>query len=311
MSKSFIITVDTEGDNLWNWKPGNIITTENGKYVDRFQNLCDKFGFKPVYLTNYEMANDNNFITKIKRWEAEGRCEIGIHLHAWNNPPIVKPREIEKYAGQSYLIEYSEQEMKNKFNTLFNLLSEKIGHSPVSHRAGRWAMDERYFKLLKEFGITTDCSFTPGINWESSKGITRGGSDYSEVPINPHFINGVLEVPMTIRKGCAWGSGKFKHKLKSFILRHPIWLRPSGQSIHEITKVLKIVEKDDDIDYAEFMIHSSELMPSGSPYYKMESDIDDLYNLLEHVFKSASNQFSGITLREYRNHYKSMLHNTH
>ena len=88
MKKSFIITVDTEGDNLWNWKPGDIITTDNGKYVDRFQNLCDRFGFKPVYLTNYEMANDDNFIHKLRRWEAEDRCEIGIHLHAWNTPPI-------------------------------------------------------------------------------------------------------------------------------------------------------------------------------------------------------------------------------
>lgn len=304
MEKSFIITVDTEGDNLWNWKFGDIITTENGKYVDRFQYLCDRFGFKPVYLTNYEMASDDKFIDKLRRWEDEGRCEIGIHLHAWNNPPVVNIRGTDVDEGQDYLIEYSEQVMRDKFSLLYNLLSNKTGRNPVSHRAGRWAMDERYFRLLSEFNISTDCSFTPGVNWESSKGVTRGGSDYSDVPIQPHFINGILEVPMSIRNGRALGCGGIKHKLGSLIIEHPIWLRPSGQSIYESLRVLEIIEKEENTDYAEFMIHSSELMPSGSPYFKTSDDIDRLYSILERIFKYANDlRYSGKTLREYRNNY--------
>ncbi|WP_395754844.1 hypothetical protein [Edwardsiella ictaluri] len=50
----FIITIDTEGDNLW--QNHDRITTENARYLPRFQLLCEKYGFKPVYLTNYEMA---------------------------------------------------------------------------------------------------------------------------------------------------------------------------------------------------------------------------------------------------------------
>lgn len=301
MKKYFIITVDTEGDNLWNWSPGNVITTENGKYVDRFQNLCDEFGFKPVYLTNYEMANDNRFINKLKNWETEKRCEIGIHLHAWNTPPIVNCSLSGKYSGQSYLVEYPEHIMRDKFQKLFDLLCDKIGHNPVSHRAGRWAMDERYFEILKDFGITTDCSFTPGVNWESSKGITGGGSNYTNVPVQPHFINGILEVPMSIRTCRAWGSGTFKHKVKSYIKKHPVWLRSSMHSIYEVKKVLKKLETEKSTDYAEFMIHSSELMPGGSPYFKTNEEINSLYNALEAIFKYASKNFSGLTLKEYRN----------
>lgn len=47
--KHFIITVDTEGDNLWEYKKGTPIGTENAKYLPRFQSLCEKYGFKPVY----------------------------------------------------------------------------------------------------------------------------------------------------------------------------------------------------------------------------------------------------------------------
>lgn len=51
--KRFIVTVDTEGDNLWEWKPGDNITTYNSRFVDRFQCLCEEFGFIPVYLCSY------------------------------------------------------------------------------------------------------------------------------------------------------------------------------------------------------------------------------------------------------------------
>lgn len=40
--KHFIITVDTEGDNLWEYKKGTPIGTENAKYLPRFQSLCEK-----------------------------------------------------------------------------------------------------------------------------------------------------------------------------------------------------------------------------------------------------------------------------
>ena len=46
----FIITIDTEGDNLWA-RPREI-TTRNAAYLPRFQALCETFRFKPVYLVN-------------------------------------------------------------------------------------------------------------------------------------------------------------------------------------------------------------------------------------------------------------------
>ena len=51
---AFIITLDTEGDNLW--ESGPVITTQNTRFLPRFQALCEKYSFKPVWLTNYEMA---------------------------------------------------------------------------------------------------------------------------------------------------------------------------------------------------------------------------------------------------------------
>lgn len=99
-NKYFIITVDTEGDNLWKYKKGDLVQTENSLFCPRFQELCNKYGFKPVWLVNYEMASDDRFVDYIKPKEEVGLCEVGIHVHAWNNPPIYELSG--KYPGNSF-----------------------------------------------------------------------------------------------------------------------------------------------------------------------------------------------------------------
>ena len=59
--KHLIITIDTEGDNLWAWREGQPIGTENTRFLPPFQSLCEEYGMKPVYLSNYEMLQDPRF----------------------------------------------------------------------------------------------------------------------------------------------------------------------------------------------------------------------------------------------------------
>lgn len=296
--KYFIITVDTEGDNLWDYKEGDAIGTKNTDFIPRFQHLCEKYGFKPVYLTNYEMASDQRFVDYAKEWARNGKCEIGLHLHAWNNPPIVALSG--PYTGNPYLIEYEEEVMRQKFETLYRLIESKFGEQPVTHRAGRWAMDARYFNILNEFGVKVDCSYTPGVSWEASKGVTIGGSDYTQQPLTTQWINGVLEVPATIRRFRNISNGTFKHRVKSLLLGEEVWLRPAMSNSQVMKQTLDIISKEDDVDFAEFMIHSSELMPGGSPYFKTEVSVESEYKRMEDVFLYAKKKgFTGITLKEY------------
>lgn len=296
--KYFIITVDTEGDNLWEYHKGEPIKTINAEFIPRFQSLCQKYGFKPVYLTNYEMAKDQYFIERAKEWLNKGNCEIGIHLHAWNNPPIISLNG--PYQGNPYLIEYDDNIMHAKFEHLYNLIWRNFDSKPVSHRAGRWAMDDRYFLLLKDFGIKVDCSYTPGVSWQGAKGVTRGGSDYSSEFKGVQWINGVMEVPATIRRFRNASYGTFRHRLKSLLLGENVWLRPAMSNYQSMKKVLDIITSEEDIDYAEFMIHSSELMPGGSPYFKTVEDVEYEYSIIESIFKYAADcGYMGITLDEY------------
>ena len=296
--KYFIITVDTEGDTLWEYNKGQEVTTENTLYIPRFQILCEKYGFKPVWLTNYEMVCDDRFVEYLKPKSDAGLCEIGIHVHAWNNPPLYQLDS--HYNGNPYLIEYPYDVMRAKFSMTYNLLKEKFGAEVKSHRAGRWAMNENYFNLLKEFGIEVDCSFTPGVSWAHIPGGTMMGTDYSNVPRNHHYVQGIFELPMTIRRVRYSKTGSIKHRLRTLLFGKNVWLRPATSTANEMIDLCKLVQSERDVDYLELMLHSSELMPNGSPYFKDEDSIERLYQTLEELFAYVSSVgYEGITMVDY------------
>lgn len=300
--KYFIITVDTEGDNLWSYHKGDCISTENTLYIPRFQELCEKYNYKPVWLSNFEMINDERYVEYIKQKSLLGLCEVGIHIHAWNNPPLYELKG--DFDGNPYLIEYPYSIMRSKFKETYDLICKKIGKAPVSHRAGRWAMNSDYFKLLKEFGILVDCSYTPLVSWSNNRGETiSGGSDYTKCSPKAHMIDEILEVPMSIIKIHNYKGQALKHRLKSFLKGKTIWLRPAICNIDEMKRVVDVYSQKS--DYVEFMIHSSELMPGGSPYFMSEQEVEDEYFKIEGIFKYAEEKgFEGITLDQY---YKMKL----
>src|ERR1700712_1667197 len=100
---TFLITIDTEGDDLWSG-PAEI-TTRNAAFLPRFQALCESHGFRPTYLTNYEMASDPRFAAFARGVIRDGAGEVGMHLHAWHSPPHFEltPHDTRH---MPYLVEY-------------------------------------------------------------------------------------------------------------------------------------------------------------------------------------------------------------
>ena len=297
--KYFIITVDTEGDNLWHYKKGQKITTENTLFIPRFQELSNKYGFKPVWLTNYEMVCDDRYVEFIKPMMERGLCEVGIHIHAWNNPPLYDLNG--HYGGNPYLIEYPNDVMRAKFKMTFDLISKRFGRAPFSHRAGRWAMNDEYFRILEDNNVLVDCSFTPTVSWAGMPGETiKGANDYRNVNNQLHWIGHVLQVPMSIRRTHYSNCGSFKHRLKVFLKGESVWLRPATSSLEEMKALVNKIDKESCCDYLEFMVHSSELMPGGSPYFLDNKSIEHLYQTMESLFEYVRQKgYQGITLEEY------------
>ena len=310
----FIITIDAEGDDLW--ANPREITTRNAEYLPRFQSLCERFRFKPVYLTNYEMAMSNAFVEFARDVVARDAGEIGMHLHAWNSPPLA-PLTSDDLRFHPYLIEYPEPVMKEKIKTITRLLEDRFDQKMTSHRAGRWAFDSRYAAMLVDEGYRVDCSVTPGVDWRGNPGDPRGngGSDYRHFPRDPYFLSptdisaptssGLLEVPMTIRSSglsrrAPWVYRipllrQTANRLVSPALNH---LCPAESNLRGMLRATRTARAEG-AAHLDFSLHSSELMPGGSPTFRNASDIERLYENLEILFEELSTWCRGMTLKEF------------
>ncbi len=311
----FLITIDTEGDNLWT-SPKNI-TTQNASFLPRFQSLCDHYGFKPTYLTNYEMAIDPVFQEFGRDVIQRKVGEIGMHLHAWNSPPIQALTD-DDYQYLPYLTEYPPQIIRDKIDYLTQLLEDTFGIKMTSHRSGRWALNEFYISILEEKGYLVDCSVTPHISWRDVRGDPEqnGGTDYTHFLEEPYFLDlnniqqpgnsKLLEVPMTIiSTKWVWLEPIRKLAPNISLLRRVMnrllrmsWLRPGTNNLNAMLAIVQraLHEKRSCV---EFMLHSSEFMPGGSPTFPDRESIDKLYENLEILFETASKNYTGAGLTDF------------
>ncbi len=203
-----------------------------------------------------------------------------MHLHAWNSPPT-EPLTADDWRHKPYLIEYSDAMMREKVDYMTRLLEDTFQTKMVSHRAGRWAFDERYARLLVEYGYQVDCSVTPRVNWKTAKGAPQGdgGTDYRRFPQHAYFLDEndisreghspLLEVPMSIQyKHSAW-MNSVKQGLRPPARQSAFPLRTlaatDGRQCGDDEKVVEQTLTQGN-DYVEYMLHSSRVYARRQPH---------------------------------------------
>jgi hypothetical protein len=313
MAPHFLITIDVEGDNVWA-RPRQA-ETGNAAYMPRFQALCEQYGLRPTYLTNHEMAMSPIYRDFARDVVQRNVGEIGMHLHAWDTPPF-EPLTDDDSRHQPYLIDYPESTIRKKVRAMTDTLESMVGTKMLSHRAGRWAFNASYAKALVDCGYVADCSVTPHVSWRGKPGAPDGpgGSDYSRAPEEPYFVDladvvrpgnsPLLEVPMTIvasMKPVRSMLSGLKGRARAAVdrLLPPIqWLRPNGRNVDSMLEIIR-VKKAAGATHIEFMLHSSEFMPGGSPTFKTADAIERLYADMEQVF-AATRGLIPSTVSEFR-----------
>ncbi|MGA2051921.1 MAG: deacetylase [Opitutales bacterium] len=308
MAPALLITMDTEGDNVWA-RP-RAVTTRNAASLPRFQALAERFGFHPTWLVNWEMAHEPACVEFLRDVLARDVGEAGLHLHAWDTPPL-EPLTDDDARHHPYLTEYREPLMREKIETLARVLEDTMQRPLRSHRAGRWNLDGRYARLLRERGFSVDCSVCPGVSWRSTKGDPRGagGADYRAAPREPYLVDesdimrpasapgpqALLETPMTIGEPRPRWAGRLR---EVFSKRH-FWLRPNGRNGAALRERVDEAVAEGRA-HLMFMLHSSELMAGGSPTFRDDAAIERLYGDLEALFDHArARGCAGRTLGEF------------
>ena len=319
---AFLVTIDTEGDDLWG-RP-HIITTRNARHVQRFQRLCESFGLLPTWLTNFEMARCPEFLAFGRDVVRRGAGEIGMHLHAWNSPPL-QPLTPDDLTAQPFLTEYPAEVVDAKIGYMARLLRDRFECEIVSHRGGRWAFDATCAQSLVRHGIRVDCSVTPDVRWVRTLTADEERSDavvvdYRGFPTRPYVVDlnqpqrpgrsSLLEVPMTVVPSSlyrwlpqAYAVPLVRRWSWAWQPTHH-WLYPDGRNLPAMLGIVKqaVAQR---WPHLEMVLHSSELMPGGSPSFPDGQSIEALYRDLRVLFRSVVGHFRGMTLGDFATHWQA------
>jgi hypothetical protein len=281
-----LVTVDVEPDNVWVRPEGTGL--ENIRQMPRFHALCRDYGVRPTYLVSYTVAEDSASAVILEKLLANGDCEIGMHPHLWETPPLLPmDRQGRAWPGSAY----PSNAIAEKLCRLQSMLATRFG-APHGHRAGRFGLDARQVQMLTALNITTDTSVTPGIDWTST-----GAPDYSAAPETPYFLSlsdilqpgdsALLEVPCTVQPGLKLG-GFERTRVGRVVLRQLArdvrWLRGLPQ-VSPATLVAVCAWAAERAPCLNLMTHSSELCAGTSPYWETETAVIEHLSLCTAIFR--------------------------
>jgi len=187
-----IVGIDTEAE--FDWSSPRLRThhsVQNVREQVSVQDMFDKFGVRPVYLVDYAVATQAEGYAPLRELVSSGRCEIGAHLQAWENPPF----EEELGERTSFNHHLPGWLQKEKLSRLTEAIVSNIGVQPVSYRGGRYGVGEEIAWILQLLGYQIDLSVLPGID------LRRGhGPDFRWVFNRPYWFGrnrDLLEIPIT------------------------------------------------------------------------------------------------------------------
>lgn len=281
-----IITIDTEEDN-WAAYSTTVNPVENIERIVPLQQLFDEFGVTPTYLVTYPVATNPRSVAILKGILDAGKCEIGMHCHPWNTPPIVAEAKITRH--DSMLCNLPEELQYQKLAHLHETIFKNFGIVPVSSRVGRWGFGPGVARSLCRLGCRVDTSVTPFVSWKSYQ-----GPDYSEFgPVVFRFDaeglshrNGkgpLLQVPVTVgylqqnfgmcNRLMRILDHRFAKKihllgvLDRFGLLNKVWLSPELANVDAMIKLSKRMKKNN-YSCLNMMFHSTSLLGGLSPFVR-------------------------------------------
>ncbi len=314
---AFLVTIDTEEDNWFPSREG--ITTENIRGVERLQQLFDRYGVRPTYLTTWEIVTRPWAIALLTGIERDGRAEVGAHLHPWNTPPLEEPFS-DWNTGWKNLPAGLQ---RRKLAMLTDWIAEARGAGPTSFRAGRWSIGREGARALIDLGYETDSSILPYTHWYD----VLDSPAFDRAPERPYFQDGehdlqtplpggpLVEIPATVgfTRGDWRRWGPVDRLLSSRGIRvfrtlgilarlgiiETLALCPELYRL-ELMIQLTEVALQRRLPILNFFFHSGSLVPGKSPYVRAPSELEAFLGSIERYLDwlGTRTPFDALTLTE-------------
>ena len=286
-----IVVIDTEEEFDWSQPHSRSQTTvDHIRHLESAQSILERYGLRPTYVVDYPVASQEAGYRPLREWLANGRCDIGAHLHPWVNPPF----DEELSPRNSFPGNLPAALEKAKLRRLTEMIEANFGSRPSAYRAGRYGIGPATGAILEELGYAVDTSVVPLTEFRSD-----GGPDFGDFDVDPFWFGPerrVLEIPLTVAR-CGrlrnygealepWlkSTGPMRLHLGGILARlrlfERIRLTPEGNRFTEIKRLTDTMLAAGRRLFV-LSFHSPSVVPGNTPYVRDGAELRSFLRLLE------------------------------
>ena len=298
---TLVVVIDSEEEFNWN-EPFNADNTsvENIALQLLSQGILDKYGVVPTYVVDYPVATTPAAVSVLRQIFAEGRCDVGAHLHPWVNPPVEGPVDV----YHSYPGNLPAATERRKLVALTEVIAENFGVAPRIYKAGRYGIGVATPGILRKLDYAMDVSVVPYTDFSGD-----GGPDFRGTPSAPFLTDyNICELPLSVHFAgvLARLGGRFFPLLETNAARRlrlggifgrlgileRLRLTPEGHTLEDMIRQTRAALA---LGTRLFMLtyHSSSLLPGATPYVRNDAEQSAFLEALDGYFHHFMHEVGG------------------
>lgn len=296
-----IVVIDTEEEFDWSSPVDRNETRVTAMdHVGRVQDIFDLYGIKPCYVIDYPVASQAQGNRELKKIFADGRCEIGAHLHPWVSPPLDETL-CPRHTFPGNLERRLERE---KLAILTATITQNFGQRPTVYKAGRYGVGPNTTGILEELGYEIDLSLCPPVDYRASEGpdfshchaepFWFGASqNLLEIPISGAFVGwaGALSLPL-YNLAQRFKAFKLPGIFARLSLVDRLMLSPEGFSSQDHIKLTKALYGQG-VRTFTWSFHSPTVVPGMTSYVQSEQQLKQFLDSFRYYFDFFFGQLGG------------------
>jgi hypothetical protein len=308
------VVIDTEEEFDWSAPFDRRATSVTAmRHITRVQSVFDRYGIRPTYVVDYPVASQPAGYEPLREILADGRCEIGAHMHPWVTPPFEEP--LGTYTSYTCNLEPSVQ--RRKLQVLCDCLAETFAGELAVYKAGRYGIGASTVPALQALGFTVDTSVMPHMDFSADGGPsfarfgpspfwfgTSGASSLFEVPGTCAYV-GVAHRQGRVLDALASRAAGRRLRLAGILSRaglmNKIGLSPEGNSGAEMRALTEALRQRDVCTF-NLTFHSTSVDPGHTSYVRTWSELEQFLARLDTYFDFFFGTMGGrtVTLTELR-----------
>jgi hypothetical protein len=298
-----VVVVDTEAEFDWGLPPRRTRGVSSVKRQAQVQRIFERYAVRPTFVLDYPVSSTPEGFQPLRDLYQSGACEIGAHLHPWDNPPFVE----QKTDKNSYPGNLPSELEREKLIELTRSIQENVGVRPRIYKAGRSGVGGATASILAELSYEVDVSVLPGTDLNH-----RLGPDFSNCPACPYWFGDdlqLLEIPLSIGyTGLLALTGRLAYELTMnerlkalhvpailarFGLIERITLTPEGISFEEQRRLTRALLRKGHRIFS-YSYHSSSLLPGTTPYVRNETDLQAFLRCIDQYLDFFTREIGGL-----------------